>query len=155
MQGAMPMCPPAQRDWCAVEEIKLERGNGNLIWPPKNWRTLSPDQKLMAHESAALFLEQGQSANFPADLSRRTLLDKYNFLALEGSARPKPESSRHKADSKIRYYNFQFVRDVAKGAVGDSRLSRTMIKSLENADRWKDTDFITENFDAANVKLRV
>jgi hypothetical protein len=154
MKGVMPMCPPAQRDWSKVAELTLEREHGKLVWPPKNWRTLTADQRLMAHEYAALFLEQGTGNQFPAETSRRLLLDKYNFLSLEGAARPRVEGPKHKSEDKLRYYNYLFLSGVATGRT-DDRVARSIVGSLETADRWKDTDHLTEYFDENDIKLRI
>ncbi|KAH3802255.1 hypothetical protein DPMN_155928 [Dreissena polymorpha] len=48
------------------------------------------DQKLMAHEYVAIFLERVESTNFPT-LSRRALLDKYKFMSLEAEGKPTVE----------------------------------------------------------------
>ena len=158
MQGVMPMCPPAQRDWTKAREIEIESFQGNFNWPPAGWTSLSPDQKLLAHEHMAMTLEQGRTgkARFPIDLSRRTLLDKYNFLSLEGAARPKIEEGRQgKAEVKARYYLYQFLSDIAKGRAPENMVTVSTVKSLERADRWKDTDLMTELLDSASIKLRV
>ncbi|KAH3735551.1 hypothetical protein DPMN_042087 [Dreissena polymorpha] len=52
VSGAMPLLPPSKRDWSSVpdEAITLVQG---LRWPPKGWRNLSPDCRLLALEYAA------------------------------------------------------------------------------------------------------
>jgi len=44
----------------------------------------------MAQEHVAIFLEKREQGVFPS-LCRRTLVDKYNFLTLEGAKKPNDE----------------------------------------------------------------
>ncbi|KAH3889912.1 hypothetical protein DPMN_013979 [Dreissena polymorpha] len=116
---------------------------------------MTPDQKLMAHEYVAIFLERAECTNFPT-LSRRALLDKYNFVSLEAEGKPTVEEGEaEKMDSNIRYCNFNYLKAIVNGEVEESRVAEGIVRGLELADRWKDTDVITEKLDEANIKIRV
>ena len=155
-RGAMPMCPPARRDWGKVDELRIELRNTVVIWPPANWMELSPDQRLMAHEYAAMSLEwNGDSSCFPI-ISRRALLDKYAFLSLDGEGRPPEElDGADKTDGKIRQYNRQYLRSIGRGEVTETRISAGIVRNLEGTDRWTDTDEITELLDRNGVRIKL
>jgi len=150
------VCPPARRDWELVTEMSFEKKGGvTLTWPPVNWKGLSGDQKLMAQEHAAVFLEKGEQGDFPS-LCRRTLVDKYNFLTLEGANKPnEEEGSAEKIDTKIRQYNFSYIRALARGEISDNRVSWGILRSMERAARWEDTDKIISVLEGNNVKIKI
>ncbi|KAH3711221.1 hypothetical protein DPMN_070723 [Dreissena polymorpha] len=109
----------------------------------------------MAYEYVAIFLESAKCTNFPT-LSRRTLLDRYKFMSLEAEGKPTVEEGEaEKMDSKIRYYNFNYPKAIVNGEVEKSRVAEGIVRGLELADRWKDTDVIAEKLDEANIKIRV
>ncbi|KAH3776625.1 hypothetical protein DPMN_178056 [Dreissena polymorpha] len=58
-------------------------------------------------------------------------------------------------DSIIRYYNFNYLKAIVNGEVEESRVAEGIVRGLELADRWKDTDIVTEKLDEANIKIRV
>lgn len=151
MRGAMPLCPPAQRDWSLGKTVTVTTPNGDLRWPPKGWRNMSADQRLLAQEYAAMQLERGQgNGEISLSLSRRTLVDKYQFLSLEGDSKP---SGRVTPDAKVRYYNFLVVMKAARGQA--DLVEEHVVKALYRADRWCDTDFITDMLDKAEIKMRI
>lgn len=153
-RGYMPMCPPARRDWTALEELSLESMGITITWPPENWKSMTADQRLLAHEFISMFLERTRGQGFPL-LSRRALLDKYNFMALEGEGKPQEEvDSGDKTDAKIRFYNYSYIRSVARGEVQDTRMSKGIVSSMEGTSRWTDTDHIIDQLDSAGVKLK-
>ena len=103
-RGAMPLFPPARRNW--GNSIKLPvSGDKTLTWPPDGWTEFTPDQKLMAWEYAAMHLEFTSSV-MKMDHTRGDLLDKYNFLALPGSNVPAIKTPLRKA----RYYIYESLR---------------------------------------------
>ena len=155
-RGAMPVCPPARRSWDFSKQLELECNNHHVLWPPTNWKALTPDQRLMAHEYVAILLENKKNpVEFPV-ISRKTLLDKHGFFALEGEKKPQEEEEEEdKINAKIRQYNFTYVTKVARGEIKSSRTSWSIIKTIEKADRWTDTDVIASALDDANIKIKI
>jgi len=154
-RGVMPICPPARRDWGNGGSITFVRGAINLVWPPPNWRQLSADQRLLAHEHAAIMLEQSNEGVFPI-LSRRTLLDKYNFLSLDGANKTQEEENQgDKIDAKIRQYNSAYLRAIVKGEIKDSRVSWGVVRSIERAERWRDVDEVLDALDNKEIKIKI
>ena len=84
--GLMPLCAPARRDWGKGGLLQVDIGSTSLTWPPIGWQKMNADQKLLAVEFAANSIEFQTTRTFPK-LSRGTLLDKYNFLVLPGTAK--------------------------------------------------------------------
>jgi len=155
IRGVMPICPPARRDWGNSGSITFAKGAFNLVWPPPNWRQLSADQRLLAHEHAAIMLEQSNEGVFPI-LSRRTLLDKYNFLSLNGANKTQEEENQgDKIDAKIRQYNSAYLRAIVKGEVKDSRVSWGVVRSIERAERWRDVDEVLDVLDNKEIKIKI
>jgi len=110
--GAMPLCPPARRNWTRRNTLDLDVGGTTIQWPPKDFETMTPDQKLLSWEYMAMRIEEQGQGKFPTK-PRQLLLDTYNFLALPGTR--KSSDNQDRATRKIRYYNYQLVRQVAKG----------------------------------------
>ncbi|KAH3727878.1 hypothetical protein DPMN_053824 [Dreissena polymorpha] len=98
-----------KRDWAIVEEESVVL-LPNLLWPPKNWRRLTPDQCLLAVEFASMSLTQGErhySLLFP---ERSFLIHSFHFLVLPGSA-GFPLNNKARA----RIYTYQSLLDIANG----------------------------------------
>ena len=136
----MPLCPPARRNW--DREVTLNRGAVTLTWPPRGWTQMTPDQKLLNWEFAAMQFEvHGQSGSV---ITRGELLDKYNFLALPGTKFPPYESPLRKA----RYYNYETLR---------SSPPKTLIEQMLLARRARDTsvDDLIRTLNKSGVPLRL
>ncbi|KAL4233936.1 hypothetical protein ACF0H5_005592 [Mactra antiquata] len=151
-KGVMPLCPPARRVW--NRNIEFEIDNLKITWPPKNWKELNAESKLFAMEQMALLLERKNSPEFPK-ISKKLLCDKYAFLMLDGQEKPNVSSSEsEKLGDKIRQYNAAYLRGIINNEILDSRVSWSIIKSLENAQRWTDTDDICDVLENGGVKLK-
>ncbi|KAH3695094.1 hypothetical protein DPMN_082548 [Dreissena polymorpha] len=85
INGNMPLFPSAKRDWATVEEESVVL-LPNLLWPPKNWRPLNPDQRLLAVEFACMSLTQGERHSSILLPERSFLIHSFHFLMLPGSA---------------------------------------------------------------------
>ena len=82
--GGMPLVPPARRNWDQDEVVTLQGRQTSLKWPPRGWRTFTAERKLQCFEHTSALLDSDLSG-FPVS-SKKDLLDRYNFLALHGSA---------------------------------------------------------------------
>ncbi|KAH3837088.1 hypothetical protein DPMN_110466 [Dreissena polymorpha] len=101
-RGSMSKCPPARRDRSRVSEIKFYNGDQEMCWPLVNWRTLTADQRLLAREYAAMFLDNKGKIQALTS-TRRQLLNKYMFLMLNGEGRPQNEEDENaKVEGKIK-----------------------------------------------------
>ncbi|KAL4222310.1 hypothetical protein ACF0H5_018348 [Mactra antiquata] len=109
-KGCMPFCPPARRNWKSVQPIDM---GSSLSWPPKDYEKMKPDAKLLEREFVVMFIEK---VGTPVNHSRKELLDKYNFLALDGEGETKgPVDEEDKIMGKIRQYNYAFLRGIVSG----------------------------------------
>jgi hypothetical protein len=85
-KGAMPLCPPARRQWGpnTLEEINL--GNCRVVqWPRKGWLNMTPYKRLLTVEMMAMTLEAFFYGEVVPEMSRCYILDKYKFLMLQGA----------------------------------------------------------------------
>jgi hypothetical protein len=89
---------------------------------------MTPDEKLLSWEYMAMSLEQEAQGHFPT-ISRQLLLDTYNFLALPGTQKAYDKQDR--PCRKLRFYNYQLVRAVARGDLS-SEESKSVICALES-----------------------
>jgi hypothetical protein len=62
--GVMPLLPPAKREWTGVAPITILDGPVPLTWPPADWETFTPDQKLCAWEMAATIIHAKTNINY-------------------------------------------------------------------------------------------
>ncbi|KAJ8300441.1 hypothetical protein KUTeg_021960 [Tegillarca granosa] len=135
--GCMPLLPPARRSW-TEKQITLVLHGCSLNWPPTNWKTLSPDRKLLTWEYAAMRLENAlnpEEVNITS--SRGDLLDKYNMLALPGTAFPIMNTACRKA----RFYNYELLRLAANS----KNPSKEQINIVEITNRRFDSCSIAES----------
>ncbi|KAH3874598.1 hypothetical protein DPMN_037845 [Dreissena polymorpha] len=79
VDGNMPLLPSAKRDWATVEEESILL-LPNLLWPPKNWRRLTPDQRLLAVEFASMSLSQTENNSSLPLPERSFLIHNFHFL---------------------------------------------------------------------------
>ncbi|KAH3705345.1 hypothetical protein DPMN_080414 [Dreissena polymorpha] len=108
MNGNMPPFPAAKRDWTPVDEESIPLLK-NLLWPPKIWRLLTPDQRLLAVEYAGMLLSQSDNSSLRLP-ERPYLIHNFYFLVLPGSA-GYPMDSKAKANM----YTYQSLLDIANG----------------------------------------
>ncbi|KAH3703182.1 mucin-2-like [Dreissena polymorpha] len=108
VSGAMPLLPPSKRDWSSVpdEAITLVQG---LRWPPKAWRNLSPDCRLLALEFAATSILQSTAVSWSIT-NRCLLVHQFQHLMLPGTASILLDSS-----GKARHYLSETVREIVSG----------------------------------------
>ena len=72
---------------------------------------MNADQKLLAVEFAANSIEFQTTRSFPK-LSRGTLLDKYNFLVLPGTAKIR-RNEQNRVSHKTKFCTYQELRRIA------------------------------------------
>lgn len=150
--GQMPMFAPARRDWTKGGLLVLDVGDTNFTWPPLGWQDLDADRRLLSSEFAAMAIEFKRTGLFPT-LSRGTLLDKYNFLVLPGSAkirRSESESRQHKS----RFYNYQELRRISLSSTS-SKDDSDFVDFFERAKKGGFTDDIVRAIDVLRVPLRL
>ena len=83
--GGMPQWQPACRAWDVEEDVSFVEEELTIFWPPKKWSTLDPQQKLLQWEFAAMQIMKARGENY-VSVSQTDLLDRFNFLALPGTA---------------------------------------------------------------------
>ncbi|KAL3871527.1 hypothetical protein ACJMK2_025861 [Sinanodonta woodiana] len=109
--GSMPLLAPARRDWKKEMQFTITEGSTVIHWPPEGWTKMTPDQKLLTWEYAAMTLETGAGSRMNPALERSYLLDKFNMLALPGTA--EPAYGGEMISRKARYYNYEWLRQLA------------------------------------------
>ncbi|MCG7866652.1 MAG: hypothetical protein JAY74_09800 [Candidatus Thiodiazotropha taylori] len=113
--GGMPHWQPARRSWEADEEVSFAEGELTIFWPPKGWKMLTPDQKLLQWEFTAMSLLRARGVDTTA-IERADLLDDFNFLALPGtSAHKRSKHSPSYMIVKSRYFTYETLRQIAIG----------------------------------------
>ena len=149
--GSMPLVPPSRRNWDREEIMKLE--GTTISWPPHGWKKMSSDQRKLTWEFAATTMEL-KTVSFNA-INRTDLLDKYNCLALPGTSEDGKHSD-NKIRSKVRYYNYEFLRIVANKKT-TSREDKEVVEMLERAAsiRNKSVDFLVHQINRYSVSLRL
>ena len=144
--GIMPLVPPARRNWDADEVVDLSGRRTSLKWPPRGWRTYTADRKLQVFEYASAMLDADMSG-FPVT-NRADILDKFNFLALPGSARPAATSK-----TGMRLGNYQQLRAIAVGKDTDLRILKMLVNAAKDRDCELDSTIAIIN--AAGIRLRL
>ena len=109
---------------------------------------MDSDVKLMVVEYASMFLEQALKKEFPR-MGRRAMLQKYQFLSLDGARSPK--FSKRSAGDRIRDDYHELLCRLAKGEKTSN--GEHILGALEKCDRWIDTDEMIVALDKACVKL--
>ena len=109
VNGCMPLCPPARREWTSGMKIQIPIPGPLSVWPPNDWQLMSPDMKLLTYETVATLLHTCIYDRVPED--RHVVLDQFNFLALPGMR----ESKLLVPSQLMRYYNFTIIRKIASG----------------------------------------
>ncbi|KAH3856004.1 hypothetical protein DPMN_098584 [Dreissena polymorpha] len=124
VSGAMPLLPPSKRDWSSVpdEAITLVQG---LRWPPKGWRNLSPDCRLLALEYAATSILQSTAVSWSIT-NRWLLVHQFQHLMLPGTAGILLDNS-----GKARHYLHETVREIASGVSSlPTEVKSTILRTL-------------------------
>lgn len=119
--GGMPHWQPARRSWDQEEAISFAEGETTVFWPPKGWKTLSADQKLLQWEFTAMSILKARGEDTAA-AERTEVLDKFNFLALPGTAAHKV--SKHCSGymvTKSRFYTYETLRKIATCSYKDEK----------------------------------
>ena len=142
LTGCLPVLPPGRRDWSAVPDECIVISS-NLRWPPKNWKSFSSEQKLLAAEYAAMTLEQTTPSFHP--VNRNSLLGKYNFLIL-----PSTTLKSDSLFSKMQQYNYINVKSIAEGTAQYSTTDQlSVVRCFTPAPK---TDFLEK---ISHVPLRL
>ncbi|KAH3741266.1 hypothetical protein DPMN_047988 [Dreissena polymorpha] len=136
VDGNMPLYPSAKRDWATVEEESI-LVLPNLLWPPKNWRRLTPDQRLLAVEFASMSLTQTENNSSLLLPERSFLIHNFHFLVLPGSAGFPLDNK-----AKARLYTYQSLLDIANGKdqsplANQTGLLKALLSSRSLQRSWK------------------
>jgi hypothetical protein len=134
----LPLVPPTRRNWDRGEVLKLE--GTTISWPPHGWKKMSCDQRKLTWEFAATAIEL-KTVSFNV-INRTDLLDKNNCLVLPGTSEDDKHSDNN-ISSKVRYYNYEFLRIVANKKI-TSREDTEFVEMVERATsvRSKSVDFL-------------
>ena len=148
-KGCLPLFPPAPREWTKDEIITITNTPIELKWPPKNWKSMTPESKTLHWEYACIAAELSAGRTTP--LAREDLRTRYSFLSLPGSKVPKMNGMCVKAQ----YYLFATLREIARGnSIQDCDSLLTMIEnSLQSRDQ--SLDVLLQRSDNAGVRLRL
>lgn len=152
-KGVMPLCPPAKREWDGIQTITILDGPVPLQWPPANWKTFSPEQKLHAWEMAAMYVTSREALDFSLD--RNYLLSCFNFLSLSGSSMPiLPKEQTNEVN--MRLCNYRAICDIALFGTKSIQQEK-FLDMLEGCAQQRDAslDWIIEIIERHNVNLRL
>ncbi|KAK3581220.1 hypothetical protein CHS0354_024763 [Potamilus streckersoni] len=155
--GCMPLFPPARREWQEDTAIHIPIGSSVLTWPPKGWKRMNSDQKLLQWEYASMLLENSIEKPLLLSLNRGVLLDKFNMLALPGTSVPMT-TEQDLIYRKASYYNYEILRSTAIGNsfMEDSTVERILKLYEASADRREtSTDFLINLIKKAGVSQRL
>ncbi|KAK3597594.1 hypothetical protein CHS0354_030138 [Potamilus streckersoni] len=84
--GCMLLFPPARRDWDKEEIVEFTAKPVSIRWPPRSWKKISADRKLLSVEYAAMTLEANLTSGHIPNIDRGDLIDRYNPLVLPGTS---------------------------------------------------------------------
>jgi hypothetical protein len=151
--GAMPVFPPARREWSADEVITIIEDDVKFKWPPKDWKYLSPDNKLLQFEFSvfAILKQRGVTPK-----SRSYTHDLFNFLVLPGTA-----SHVEKGDTShnSRFFVYERLRQIAtdKESLVDKVETDKWLAMIECGSMLRDTvnDKLLKICDKVPVPLRI
>ncbi|KAK3606663.1 hypothetical protein CHS0354_021186 [Potamilus streckersoni] len=155
--GCMPLFPPARREWQEDTAIQIPIGSSVLPWPPKGWKRMNSDQKLLQWKYASMLIENSIEKPLPLSLNRGVLLDKFNMLALPGTSVPMT-TEQDLIYRKASYYNYEILRSVAIGNsfMEDSTVERILKLYEASADRREtSTNFLINLIKKAGVSQRL
>ncbi|KAL3884891.1 hypothetical protein ACJMK2_024990 [Sinanodonta woodiana] len=109
--GSMPLLAPVRRDWKKEMQFTIKEGSTVTHWPPEGWTKMTPDQKVLTWEYAAMTLETGAESRKNPALERGYLLAKFIMLTFLGTA--EPTYGGEMISRKARYYNYEWLRQLA------------------------------------------
>ena len=122
-----------------------------IFWQPKGWKNLTPQQKLMQWEFAALSILKARGEDY-INIHQADLLDSFNFLALPGTAAHKTPKSLHSyLMIKSRLFNYETLRSIANGELKDEK----WLSMLEAGAMMRDTSNDKLLKICTNIKLRL
>ena len=149
--GGMPQGQPARRTWDKEEEVELTEGTLTICWPPRKWKDLDPQQKLLQWELAAMQILKVRGDEYQS-ITQTDLLDQFNFLALPGivSHKPPRRSSSYMAN-KGRLYTYELLRAIANEEYQDNN----WLSMVEGGAMFRDTSNDVLLKQCASVKLRL
>lgn len=128
-KGAMPLLPPARRNWDTTK-VTLIEGDLSIDWPPSDWKQMSPDQRLFQVEIVAHKILQARKYDMTC-MSRSLLLDTFNFLILPGSKCPAAKDPNGLARLGL----YEIIRSIYLGQFKDL----STLQMLEKAATLRDT----------------
>jgi len=149
-RGCMPQLQPARREWKEGQVVQFVEGDFTLSWPPKNFTSITPDQKLLQWEFAAMSLLRAKGEDTTA-IDRCTLLDTFNFLALPGTAGHRTPKSKLSPLVKARYFTYEALRRIALGQDKNEKY----LALLECGAMMRDTRFDKHLETCALIHLRL
>ena len=149
--GGMPQWQPARRNWDLDEEVSFSVGDIVIFWPPKGWKQLDHQQKLLQWQFAAMQILRARGADY-VNVTLTDLLDSFNFLALPGTdAHKAPRHSASYMASKSRLYTYEFLRAIANGECMDDR----WLSMVEGGAMLRDTSNDDLLKQCRSIKLRL
>ena len=111
----MPKWQPARCAWDQDEQVSFVEGDLCIFWPPKDWKKLDPQQKLLQWQFAAMSLMKACGDDY-IQVTQSHLLDQFNFLALRGTAEQRaPKNSPSYMLCKSLLYTYELLRAIANG----------------------------------------
>ncbi|KAH3776070.1 hypothetical protein DPMN_177483 [Dreissena polymorpha] len=125
--GAMPLFPPARREWDQDEAVTFLEPK--FKWPPRGWKGMSADLRLMLTEFQAMSILQARGCDFKFE--RVELLNAFNFLVLPGSLSP-----RAPVDTNVHSCHAIYVR-LREIALGKEDMK--WLRMIESASMMRDT----------------
>ncbi|KAH3852228.1 hypothetical protein DPMN_094729 [Dreissena polymorpha] len=126
-RGAMPLFPPARREWDQDEAVTFLEPK--FKWPPRGWKGMSADLRLMLIEFQAMSILQARGCNFKFE--HVELLNAFNFLVLPGSLSP-----RAPVDTNVHSCHAIYVR-LREIALGKEDMK--WLRMIESASMMRDT----------------
>ncbi|KAK3609185.1 hypothetical protein CHS0354_013722, partial [Potamilus streckersoni] len=135
--GCMPLFPPARRDWDKEEIVEFTAGPVSIRWPPRSWKKMSADGKLLSVEYAAMTLEASLTPGHIPNIDRGDLIDRYNPLVLPGTSFVLTDHPFR----KYRYYNNEVLCIIAIGQ--DIPDSSRFLDILEESVKGRDQSLET------------
>ena len=145
--GAIPLFPPARRNWSTDEAVTLSESSLQFKWPPLGWQRLSPDQRLMRVEFVVMQILTLR--NVPLTMERSEMLLPFNFLVLPGSLPPREKKGNSATSSCFHVY--QRLREMAITSRGDEK----WLHMIECASMMRDVtnDHLLKQIERISLRL--
>ena len=154
-KGCFPLFQPARREWSEMEPVTLKAGQVSISWPPPGWKDLSRDVKLLQWEVAAYKLaEATRDSTTVIPMSRSDLLDRFNFLALPGTAGHHITKATRDA-ACTRFYMYEKLRQAASAETDQPELD-SWLKIIECGTQMREVteDSILEQIEDIPLRLQ-